>query len=57
MRKSYLIERLWRLMRGQMLKNHFYPSLKDFAEAVVQWFETLPINQFCSLMGIHEGGT
>lgn len=51
------IERLWRVMRGQLLKNHFYPSLKDLAEAIVQWFETLPINRFCSLMGIHDGDT
>jgi len=49
-----LIERLWRVMRGQMIKNHFYPSLKDLAEAVVQWFETLPISRFCSLIGIRE---
>ena len=52
-----LIERLWRVMRGQMIKNHFYLSLKDLAEAIVQWFETLPISRFCSLMGIREVGT
>ena len=49
-----LIERLWRVMRGQMIKNYFYPSLKDLAEAVVLWFETFPMTQFCSLMGVRE---
>ncbi len=49
-----LIERLWRLMRGQMTKNQFYESLKELAEAVVEWFEKLPFAKFCSLMGIDE---
>jgi hypothetical protein len=49
-----LIERLWRLMRGQITRNHFYDSLNDLAEAVVEWLEQLPFSQFCSLMGIDE---
>lgn len=49
-----LIERLWRLMRGQMTKNYFYQSLKELADAVVEWLEKLPFQQFCSLMGIDE---
>lgn len=49
-----LIERLWRLMRGQMTRNQFYQSLKELAEAVVEWLEKLPFAQFCSLMGIDE---
>ena len=49
-----LIERLWRLMRGQMTRNQFYQSLKELAEAIVEWFETLPFAKFCSLMGIDE---
>lgn len=49
-----LIERLWRLMRGQMTKNQFYESLTALAEAVVEWFEQLPFAKFCSLMGIDE---
>jgi hypothetical protein len=49
-----LIERLWRLMRGQMTRNHFYDSLKELAEAVVEWLEKLPFSQFCSVMGINE---
>jgi hypothetical protein len=49
-----LIERLWRLMRGQMTRNQFYQSLKELAEAVVDWLEKLPFSQFCSLMGIDE---
>ncbi len=49
-----LIERLWRLMRGQMTKNQFYESLKTLCEAIVDWFEKLSFSQFCSLMGIDE---
>ena len=49
-----LIERLWRVMRGQMTRNQFYQSLKELAEAIVDWLETLPFSQFCSLMGIDE---
>jgi len=49
-----LIERLWRLMRGQMTKNRFYASLKNLCEAVVDWFEKLPFSKFCSLLGIDE---
>jgi hypothetical protein len=49
-----LIERLWRLMRGQMTRNQFYASLKELAEAIVEWLEKLPFSQFCSLMGIDE---
>ena len=49
-----LIERLWRLMRGQMTKNQFYPSLKALCEAVVDWLDKLPFSKFCSLLGIDE---
>lgn len=49
-----LIERLWRLMRGQVTRNHFYDSLKELAESVVEWLEKLPFAKFCSLMGIDE---
>lgn len=49
-----LIERLWRLMRGQMTRNQFYQTLKELAEAIVAWLEKLPFSKFCSLMGIHE---
>ncbi len=49
-----LIERLWRVMRGQMTRNQFYASLKELAEAVVEWLEKLPFAKFCSLMGIDE---
>jgi len=49
-----LIERLWRVMRGPMTKNYFYDSLKELAEAIVEWLEKLPLSQFCSLMGIDE---
>jgi transposase len=49
-----LIERVWRLMRGPMTKNTFYHSLKELAEAVVEWLEKLPFSQFCSLLGSDE---
>jgi transposase len=49
-----LIERLWRLMRSQVTRNRFYNSLNDVAEAAVNWLNTLPFTQFCSLMGIDE---
>ena len=49
-----LIERLWRLMRGQMTRNQFYESLKEQADAIVEWLAQLPFAQFCSLMGIDE---
>ena len=49
-----LIERLWKLMRGQMTRNQFYLSLKVLCEAIVEWLEKLPFAQFCSLMGIDE---
>lgn len=48
------IERLWRLMRSQVTRNRFYPSLHAVAEATVHWLDTLPFPQFCSLMGIDE---
>jgi transposase len=49
-----LIERLWRFMRGQITKNHFYDSLTTLAETVVNWFDRLPFSRFCSLMGLNE---
>ena len=49
-----LIERLWRLMRAQMTRDQFYQSLKEQAEAIVEWLEKLPFSQFCSLMGSDE---
>ena len=49
-----LIERLWRVMRGQMTRDQFSQILKELAEAVVEWLEKLPFSKFCSLMGIDE---
>jgi hypothetical protein len=49
-----LIERLWRLMRGHMTRNQFYETLKELAEAIVEWLEKLPFSKLCSLMGIDE---
>mgnify|MGYP001362303567 CR=1 FL=1 len=43
-----VIERLWRLMRGPMTKNHGYDRLTELVEAVVEWLETLPFSKFCS---------
>ncbi len=49
-----LIERLWRLLRFQVTRNHFYDSLIALGEAAVQWLERLSFAQFCSLIGIDE---
>ena len=49
-----LIERLWRLMRGQMTRHQFYTTLTALCLAIVDWLEKLPFSQFCSLMGIDE---
>lgn len=49
-----LIERLWKLMRGQVTKNNFFASLQTLAHAVQVWLEKLSFGQFCSLLGIDE---
>lgn len=49
-----LIERLWNYMRGKMTRNQFYESLKVQCEEIAEWFATLPLSRFCSLMGIDE---
>lgn len=49
-----LIERLWNYMRGQMTRNQFYESLKVQCQEIADWFTTLPLSRFCSLMGIQE---
>jgi len=48
-----LIERLWRQMRADITKNHFYESIKEACEAVVQWLENLPFAKFLSLMSLN----
>ena len=48
------IERLWRLMRSKVTRNRFYESLNALAEAAVNWLDSLPFAQCCSLMGIDE---
>lgn len=49
-----LIERLWRVMRHQVTRNHFFDSLDSLARAVIYWLEHYSFSQFCSLMGIDE---
>lgn len=49
-----LIERLWRVLRHQVTRNHFFKSLDALAKAVVGWFEKYPLSKFCSLMGVDE---
>jgi transposase len=41
-----LIEILWRFMRGQVTRNHFFDSLAAEAEAVVNWLTKLPFPDF-----------
>ncbi len=33
----HLMERLWRLLRGQMTRSQFYPGLQALCAAVVEW--------------------
>ena len=47
-----LIERLWKYMRDNITRNHFYSSFKELCEALVDWLETLPFERFMSLIGI-----
>jgi len=49
-----LIDRLWRVMRGQVTRHQFYQYLMAQCEAVVDWLTKLPFSQFCSIMGINE---
>lgn len=46
--------RIWRLLRFQVTRNHFYDSLIALGEAAVQWLERLSFAQFSSLIGIDE---
>lgn len=48
------IERLWRVLRHQVTRTQFFPSLDLLAKAVVHWFEQYPLHKFCSLMGVDE---
>ena len=50
-----LIERLWRLMRAQVTRDHYYDSLDHLAQTIVSWLECLPFSSFCSLMGVDDG--
>jgi len=47
-----LIERLWRLMRDQITRSHFYSSFQELSEALVGGLTRLPFERFQSLMGI-----
>jgi len=50
-----LIEKLWWYLRKQVTKNYFYSNLDQMAIAVIEWLNLLPIERFCSLMGIKDG--
>jgi len=47
-----LIEKLWKLMRSQVTNNQPFADLPTLAAAVVDWFDKLSFEQFCSLMGL-----
>lgn len=49
-----LIERLWRIMSSQVTRNRFYESLTAVVKAAVDWLQTMPVTNFCSMMGIDE---
>jgi len=47
-----LIERLWHYMRDNITRSHFYVTLNAQCEALIEWFDTLPIQRFLSLVGL-----
>jgi hypothetical protein len=47
-----LIERLWKYMRDNVTRNHFYLTFKELCEVLVDWLQTLPFERFTSLMGV-----
>ena len=47
-----LIERLWKYMRDNITRNHFYLTFKELCEALVDWLQTLSFERFWSLMGV-----
>ena len=47
-----LIERLWRYMRDQITRNHFYASFQELSESLGGGMERVPFERFQSLMGI-----
>lgn len=49
-----LIERLWRYMRDNITRNHFYATFKELCETWVNWLQTLPFERFVSLMGCQK---
>ena len=49
-----LIERLWRVLRRQVTRNHLCASLDALAQAVSLWLKKYPLTKFQSLMGAHH---
>ena len=49
-----LIEKLWKMMRAQVTHNQPFADLSTLSEAVVEWFEKLSFDQFCSLIGVSD---
>ena len=49
-----LIERLWRVLRRQVTRNHLCASLDALAQAVSLWLKKYPLPKFQSLMGAHH---
>ena len=47
-----LIERVWRVMRHQVTRHHFFDCLDTLAKVVVIWLERYPFSRFCSLLGL-----
>ena len=47
-----LIERLWKYMRDNITRNHFYLTFEELCEVLVDWLQTLPFERFTSLMGV-----
>jgi hypothetical protein len=47
-----LIERLWKHMRDNVTRNHFYLTFKELCGALVDWLRELPFERFWSLMSV-----
>lgn len=46
------IERLWKLIRDNLTRNHFYDSLESECKAIMKFLEKLTFQEFINLFGL-----
>ena len=46
------IERLWRVMRGKLTRSKTYDSLNHKCDVIMNFFRSLPFDQFVDILGI-----